>query len=123
MKEMAYIDILALFENSREARAKFPSAMAWFITMENKLGPQHQAPGGYLIRGREGVSTGMFLMSSEMGWNSLPERAGRFSWSETAIRLTNNPTLEAIQINYLDIAIDCHGDTVALLTRLPEQKT
>lgn len=117
MKDLRYIDILALFGSSREARAKFSSAMAWFHTMEHKIGPQHQAPGGYLIRGRQGVCRGMFLMADEMGWNSLPERAKRFTWGETAIKLTNNPTLEAIQINYLDIAVDCHGETVALLDK------
>jgi len=123
MKDLCYIDILALYDSSREARKKFPSAMAWFSAMETKIGPQRAAPGGYLIRSRQGTSIGMFLMFDEMSWTSLPENGRRFTWGETAIKLTNNPTLEAIQINFLDIAVDCKGVTVAHLPQAQNRLT
>lgn len=119
--ELCYIDILALYDSSREARKKFPTAMTWFNAMETKLGPKRAAPGGYLIRSRQSTSIGMFLMQDELSWSSLPESGRRFTWEETAIKLTNNPALEAIQINFLDCAIDCKGNTVAHLPQLQKQ--
>jgi hypothetical protein len=88
------------------------TVMEWARHMEDMLGPDDCK---FLIRSRESHLLGMFLQEGQ--WLFVPnaKEAGRFDWGETAVRITNNPKLEAIRINYLNIAVDNKQRTVAIL--------
>jgi len=83
--------------------------------MERMLGPDDPRElKGFLIRGRRGNIKGLYLMADCSSWSSSPFDAKRWTWGETAVRITNNPMLEAIRINNLDIAIDYKGRSVVI---------
>lgn len=102
--KLNYIEILSLYDQCHgPSQAREISAGQWAAKMERKLGPDDVK---FLIRGHQSFTSGMFLMSDSGSWIGNPRRAGQFSWGETAIKLTNRPSLEAIRIGQDNIAID-----------------
>lgn len=89
--------------------------MQWAVRMERKLGPDDPRElKGFLIRGRQGSFNGLYLHADSLTWSASPFPAKKWSWGETAIKITNNPMLEAIRINELDVAVDSKGRAVVV---------
>lgn len=94
-----------------------PSVIQWAHTMEFKLGPN--TCRGFIIRNREVCIGGLFLGADAGVWTSDLDAAILISWGEAAVRITNNPKLEAIRIDHQGKAIDYKGILVGIMKEKP----
>lgn len=119
MRNLSYAELIQLY-NECHGPSGTPGThvMKWAVKMERMLGPDDPRElKGFLIRGRIGNVKGLYLHGDCQTWSSSPCDGQRWTWGETAVRITNSRTLEAIRINNLDIAIDYKGRTIAILGR------
>lgn len=86
----------------------------WEMRMLDLLGPNDCK---FIIRGRSPYVKGMF-MTEELhgGWyyTTKASKAARYSWEETAVKCTNNRSLEALRIFRENEAISSRNEIVLL---------
>jgi hypothetical protein len=108
MKQLSYAQICQLFaECHSPSEASDTHAMQWAKKMEWMLGPDDCK--GFIIRG-----DGMYLLGDNLTWCGSPSLAKLFTWGETAVRISNNPKLEAIRVGNDNTAKDYKGIVVTL---------
>lgn len=93
-----------------------PSVMSWAKHMEDMLGPNNCK--GFIIRTLECGLKGMFLSDGKNMWVPWPREGTLYSWEETAVKITNNPKLEAIRVDHRGVAQDSTGLIVGIIRNI-----
>lgn len=112
MRQLSYAQICQLYSECHGPSGTVDThAMQWAIRMERMIGPDNCK--GFVIRGRVHLISGLYLMNDQGNWCGVPCNAKLFTWGETAVKITNNPKLEAIRVDHDNMVKDCRGRTIS----------
>lgn len=107
-----WVAIYVLCHGAKHDRTH-PSVMSWAKHMEDMIGPD--TCKGFIIRTRAPHLKGMFLSDGQNLFVPWPKQATLYTWEQTAVKITNEKTFEAIRVDHKGVAQDSTGLIVGIL--------